>query len=100
MLNFLEVVMLRRIAGAALSAVCLSSLPAAIAQTPIALPSTMTTLAGLSPMAATAGTQCPNRPAGTLSTDAYGDGCLAVNGIFGAAGRGGVAVDAFRNVFV
>jgi len=30
-------------------------------------------------------TQCPNLPAGVTSTDAYGDGCLAANGIFGAA---------------
>ncbi len=92
--------MLRHITCAALSVVCLSSLPAALAQTPVALPTTMTTLGGLSPMSATAGTQCPNLPAGVVSSDVYGDGCLAVNGIFGAAGRGGVAVDSFGNVFV
>ncbi|HEY1647227.1 MAG TPA: pectinesterase family protein [Terracidiphilus sp.] len=92
--------MLRPIHVAALAAACLASVTVAIAQTPIALPSAMTTLAGLSPMAATAGSQCPNLPAGVVSTDVYGDGCLAVNGIFGAAGRGGVAVDAFGNVFV
>src|ERR1700678_4546994 len=69
-------------------------------QAPIALPYTMSTIAGTAPMAATAGTQCPNLPAGVKSTDAFGDGCLAVNGIFGAAGRGGVEVDAFGNVFV
>jgi hypothetical protein len=66
----------------------------------VALPNTMSTLAGASPMSATAGTECPNLPAGTVSTDAYGDGCLALNGIFGAAGRGGVQVDSFGNVFV
>ena len=70
------------------------------AQTPVALPYTMTTLSGTAPMAATAGTQCPNLPAGVVSTDAFGDGCLAINGIFGAAGRGGVQVDSFGNVFV
>jgi hypothetical protein len=69
-------------------------------QNPIPLPYTMTTLAGTSPMTGVAGTQCPNLPAGVTSTDSYGDGCLAVNGIFGAAGRGGVQVDSFGNVFV
>jgi hypothetical protein len=73
----------------------------AVAQSsaPVALPYTMTTLAGLSPMTATKGTACPNLP-GVTSADAYGDNCLAVNGIFGASGRGGVAVDAFGDVFV
>jgi pectin methylesterase-like acyl-CoA thioesterase len=76
-------------------------LPVGLAQqTPIPLPSTMTTLAGTSPMSAVTGTQCPNLATGVKSTDAYGDGCLAVNGIFGAAGRGGVQVDSFGNVFV
>jgi sugar lactone lactonase YvrE len=76
-------------------------LPVGLAQqTPIALPSTMTTLAGTSPMSAATGTQCPNLAVGVKSTDAYGDGCLAVNGVFGAAGRGGVQVDSFGNVFV
>jgi hypothetical protein len=69
-------------------------------QNPIPLPYTMTTLAGTSPMTGVAGTQCPNLPAGVTSTDAYGDGCLAVNGIFGAGGRSGVQVDSFGNVFV
>jgi hypothetical protein len=72
----------------------------AAAQTPIALPYTMTTLAGQLPMAATAGTQCPNLPAGVKSTDAYGDGCLAANGVFGAAAFGGVLVDSNGNVYV
>jgi pectin methylesterase-like acyl-CoA thioesterase len=80
----------------ALMAAFLSS--AARAQTPLA--ATMTTAAGSAPMAATSGTQCPNLPTGVKSTDTYGDGCLAVNGIFGAAGRGGVQVDAFGNLFI
>ena len=83
-----------------LSAFWIPSLSSAGAQTPIALPYTMSTLAGTSPMAPTTGTQCPNLPTGVKSTDTFGDGCLAVNGIFGAAGRGGVEVDAFGNVFV
>jgi sugar lactone lactonase YvrE len=70
------------------------------AQTPIALPYTMTTTAGTSPMTAASGTQCPNLAAGVKSTDAFGDGCFAVNGVFGAAARGGVQVDSFGNVFV
>ncbi|HTW62702.1 MAG TPA: hypothetical protein VMD55_12920, partial [Terracidiphilus sp.] len=73
---------------------------AARAQAPVALPYTMTTMAGLAPMSATAGTACPNLPAGQVSQDAYGDGCLAVNGIFGAAGRGGVVADAYGDIFV
>src|SRR5271170_4593541 len=80
--------------------VSLLSLAMARAQAPVALPYTMTTLGGLAPMSATAGTQCPNLPAGTVSQDAFGDGCLAVNGIFGAAGRGGVVVDPFGDVFI
>ncbi len=72
----------------------------ASAQSPVALPYTMTSLAGTSPMSSSAGTQCPNLPAGVKSTDAFGDGCLAVNGIFGAGGRGGLQVDSFGNVFV
>ncbi len=76
-------------------------LPSALAQqTPIALPYTMTTLAGTSPMSSVTGTQCPSLPTGAKSTDSYGDGCLSTNAVFGAAGRGGVQVDAFGNVFV
>jgi polygalacturonase/sugar lactone lactonase YvrE len=100
MLCFPEVAMLRRVSVAALSAVCFWSLPAAVAQTPVALPYTMTTLGGSSPMAATAGTQCPNLPAGVVSTDALGDGCLAANGIFVNGAFSGLAVDGFGNVFV
>jgi sugar lactone lactonase YvrE len=78
------------------------SLPASPQQAPVALPYTMTTLAGNSPMTAVAGTACPtlNAITGAVSTSAYGDGCLAVNSIFGAAARGGVQVDAFGNIFV
>jgi polygalacturonase/sugar lactone lactonase YvrE len=60
----------------------------------------MTTVGGLSPMAATAGTQCPNLPTGVVSTDAFGDGCLAVNGIFGVGAFSGLVVDPFGNVLV
>ncbi len=91
---------MRSISVAALSAVsffCSLNLPA---QTPVALPFTITTLAGTSPMAAAAGTQCPNLPTGVVSTDAFGDGCLAVNGILGNDPYSGVAVDSFGNVFV
>jgi sugar lactone lactonase YvrE len=83
-----------------LSFVCLLLSVGVVAQTPVALPYTMTTLAGTSPMTATSGTQCPNLATGVKSTDAFGDGCLAVNAIFGAAARGGVQVDSFGNVFV
>jgi polygalacturonase/sugar lactone lactonase YvrE len=60
----------------------------------------MTTIGGSSPMAATAETQCPNLPTGVVSTDAFGDGCLAVNGIFGVGAFSGLVVDPFGNVLV
>src|SRR5260370_23853440 len=90
-----------RSAVALLPILCVFSfLSAGAQQAPIALPYTMTTIAGTSPMTAASGTQCPNLLTGVKSTDVYGDGCLAVNGIFGAAARGGVQVDSFGNVFV
>ncbi|MGH9605388.1 MAG: Ig-like domain repeat protein [Terracidiphilus sp.] len=91
---------MRRISLAALPAVCLFAGLGLSAQPPIALPNTVATVGGTSPMAATAGVQCPNLPAGVLSTDAYGDGCLAVNGIFGNDPYSGVVVDPFGNVFM
>jgi Glycosyl hydrolases family 28/Bacterial Ig-like domain (group 3) len=91
---------MRRIVVAALSAVCLFTCLNLSAQLPIALPYTISTPGGLSPMAAAAGTQCPNLPAGVLSTDAFGDGCLAVNGVFGNDPESGLAVDAYGNVFI
>ena len=91
---------MRGISLACLVGVCLLSALVVPAQTPVSLPNTMTTIGGLAPMSSTSGTQCPGLPSGVKSTDAFGDGCLAVNGIFGAAGRGGVVVDAFGNVFV
>ncbi len=51
-------------------------------------------------MAATQGTQCPNLPTGVGSTDAFGDGCLAVNGIFGVGAFSGLVVDPVGNVLV
>ncbi len=89
-----------RISAAALSLVCLFICVPLCAQTPTALPYTMTTVGGTSPMAATAGTHCPNLPAAFVSTDAFGDGCLAANGIFGNDPFSGVVVDAFGNVFL
>jgi sugar lactone lactonase YvrE len=87
--------------AAALSLFCVIYALSAVAQTPVALPYTMTTLAGLTPMAKNAGTQCPNLPLGVKSTDAYGDGCLAANGVF-ATGTAytGVVTDAYGDVFV
>jgi polygalacturonase/pectin methylesterase-like acyl-CoA thioesterase len=78
---------------------CLSACFCALAQTPVALPYTMTTYAGMSPIT-TSGTQCPGLPPGVKSTNAFGDGCLALNGAFNTTSRGGVVVDAFGNVFV
>ncbi|MGO9317431.1 MAG: pectinesterase family protein, partial [Terracidiphilus sp.] len=89
-----------RVAAAILPLVCLFSLLNTAAQAPLALPYTMTTIAGQSPMSAIKGTQCPGLPTGVVSTDAYGDGCLAVNGIFGAAPYGGVLVDSNGIVYV
>jgi polygalacturonase/sugar lactone lactonase YvrE len=91
---------MRRIFLALMSVLCLLAPSICAAQAPIALPYTMTTIGGLSPMAATAGTQCPGLPAGVVSTDAFGDGCLAVNGIFGVGAFSGLVVDPFGNVLV
>lgn len=60
----------------------------------------MTTTDGSSPIAATTGTQCANLSTGVVPTDAYGDGCLAVNGIFGVGAFNGLATDPFGNVLV
>jgi len=86
---------------AALATGLLSS-PAALAQTPMAFPYTMSTIAGLSPMSGTAGTQCPNLPTGIVSTDIFGDGCLAINSVtIGGSGvRAGLVVDSYGNVIV
>jgi len=94
--------MLRRLlyASVLLPILCLFPMLNAGAQTPVALPYTMTTYAGLSPMTATAGTQCPNLPAGVVSTDKYGDGCLAQNAILGAAAYGGALVDLQGNIYI
>jgi len=91
---------MRRITLAVTGLVCLLAASTCAPQAPVALPYTMTTIGGLSPMAATQGTQCPNLPTGTVSTDALGDGCLAVNGIFGLGAFSGLVVDPFGNVFV
>jgi len=72
----------------------------ATAQTPVALPYTMTTIAGQAPMTAASGTQCPGLPTGVKSTNAYGDGCLAVNGVFSAGIHAGAVVDSMGNVFI
>jgi Glycosyl hydrolases family 28/Bacterial Ig-like domain (group 3) len=95
---------MRRIPLALIAPVCLLACLLAesvcAAQAPVALPYTMTTIGGTSPMAATQGTQCPNLPTGVVSTDAFGDGCLAVNGIFGVGAFSGLVVDPFGNVLV
>jgi polygalacturonase/sugar lactone lactonase YvrE len=91
---------MRRITHALMSVVCFLASSIGAAQAPIALPYTMTTIGGSSPMAPTAGTQCPNLPTGVVSTDAFGDGCLAVNGIFGVGAFSGLVVGPFGNVLV
>jgi hypothetical protein len=94
--------MLRHLSFASvlLPVLCLLLLLNAGAQTPVALPYTMTTYAGLSPMSATTGTQCPNLPVGVVSTDKYGDGCLAVNAVLGATVYGGTLVDQQGNLYI
>ncbi len=71
------------------------------AQQPIALPYTMTTVAGgLVPTTYSANsTYCAGSTTVKASTS-YGDSCAAVSDSFGAGGRGGVAVDSFGNIFV
>jgi pectin methylesterase-like acyl-CoA thioesterase len=82
-----------------LAVMCLLSFSTAVAQTPVALPYTLTTLAGGTPTATTAGSACPTLPT-AKATDGAGDGCPAANGVLGLAGRGGVAVDSYGNLFV
>ncbi|MGA2352483.1 MAG: pectinesterase family protein [Terracidiphilus sp.] len=91
-----------RLAAATLSLLCAIFTLSAVAQTPIALPYTMTTIAGQTPISpAAAGTQCPGLPTGVKSTDAFGDGCLAVNGVFGTSLLyGGVLVDSNGMIYV
>ena len=89
-----------RLAAVVLPVLCLFFPLHSRAQSPVALPYTMTTIGGLAPMPAVSGTQCPNLAAGVVSTDVYGDGCLAVNGAFGVGAFSGLAVDSFGNVFV
>jgi len=73
----------------------------ALAQTPVVLPYTMTTIAGgLAPQSSyTAGAACPGASATTASS-AYGDNCAAVSGLIGAGSRAGVQVDQYGNVIV
>lgn len=84
--------------------VCLVAVAVIRAQSPVALPFTMTTVAGQAPMSSASGVQCPGLPAGVKSTDVFGDGCLAVNAILsytsGNQLRGGVVVDPFGNLFL
>jgi sugar lactone lactonase YvrE len=60
----------------------------------------MTTLGGVAPMAGTKGTQCPNLPAGVVSSDVYGDNCLAANAIFASKDYSNAIVDSMGTVFV
>jgi hypothetical protein len=91
-----------RIAAAILPILCPFCLPNAGAQTPVALPYTMTTLAGISPAPATSGAACSAGSAFT-TTDSYGDGCPAANAYLQWQTGGnysGAEVDAYGNVFV
>ncbi|HEY4354914.1 MAG TPA: pectinesterase family protein [Acidobacteriaceae bacterium] len=67
-------------------------------QAPLALPNTITTLAG-GGAAIAAGAPCPTDPTLT-ATDTLGDGCPGASAIFGADLRGGLTVDPLGNVFV
>jgi hypothetical protein len=82
-----------------LPVLCVMLLANSVAQTPVALPYTLATLAGGTPTATTAGSACPTLPS-AKATDGFGDGCPAANGVFGSGGRGGVAVDSYGNLFV
>ncbi len=98
--------MLRRFsfAAATLSAFCLlSPLGAGAQQAPIALPNTVSTVAGGSTLAFTVGAACSPGSSQT-ATDTLGDGCPATSAFFNtpAAGdlRGGVATDPAGNIYV
>jgi sugar lactone lactonase YvrE len=89
-----------RLPLATLSFLCLFfPLLAGAQQTAIALPYTMTTLAGSSPAPASSGQPCAVGSPYT-TTDAFGDGCPAANAVFGTAAYSGVVADSFGNVFV
>ena len=90
-------VSVRLIAG--LFLIVLSRSTLSTAQT--ALPYTMSTVGGgLVPTTYTPNTTlCPGSST-VKSMTAYGDGCAAIAGNFGAAGRGGVVVDSYGNIFV
>jgi polygalacturonase len=65
----------------------------------IALPDTMTTIAGGLVATPANGALCPGSSTVKAIT-ANGAGCAAVAASFGASGRGGAVVDAYGNVFV
>ena len=68
-------------------------------QSGVPLPDTMTTIAGGLVGTPASGALCPGSSTVKAMT-ANGAGCAAVAATFGAAGRGGAAVDAYGNVFV
>ncbi|SNS24096.1 Ig-like domain (group 3) [Granulicella rosea] len=72
--------------------------PSASAQTPVILPSTVTSIAGNTPTASTVGAACPTNAQFT-ATDTLGNGCPAVNAVF-AGNERSMVVDPQGNVYV
>ena len=92
----------------ALGLLCLGQSGSAAAQAPIALPNTITTIAGGATGGGSAitGGVLPTKGAACsagspyTATDALGDGCPGLNTVFSSDFRGGLQVDASGNVFI
>jgi pectin methylesterase-like acyl-CoA thioesterase len=70
---------------------------AALAQTPVVLPNTMSTIEGLTPTATTATTACPTNAQFTAQ-DALGNGCPAINATVSVDDRS-MVVDPAGNIY-
>ena len=87
-----------RLVTAALFATAAVGAGSSAQQAPIALPNTITSLAGGATGVAS-GAACVT-DASLTATDALGDGCPGASAVFSSDLRGGVAVDPFGNVWV
>src|ERR1700761_3016464 len=90
-----------RLLRRSLSALCALAFiaTAAHAQAPIALPNTITTVAGGGTSGTTANSACTTGSP-YKATDGFGDGCPATLAQFAGDGRGGLAVDGQGNIFI
>jgi sugar lactone lactonase YvrE len=87
--------------AAALAVLCLlfAGVASLSAQTPVALPTTMTTVAGGLVTGVVSGSLCPGSTT-VKAANAYGDNCAAVAAALSTSSYGGIAADAYGNLFV